>query len=473
MADSISVLQLGDLKVAEVGTERTAEISESVTELNVQLSSRQPSSIIFKVYDPDFKMFNANYFQVRREVSYLGYKYEIASVTISRMPGTPDAVHVRCGSRAVQKLARDKGAFTWNGITAAEFARQKADEFGMQMFIQQSIQVDSITRIQSDERDESTWDVLQRLAADLEYVCFEAYNVLYFTSEDYLLERQPHISVNIGSGEDGADPEDPWYPYAFTVQTNDDDWAGSSLTVKLPRINAQGLRPGMGIQLLRGGAFTGTTPGAGGTFEARVPTRTHMVTDVKWPEGTNEPVSVNARTLKETGDTVADTSVGRGVIPFGSRNLQEGDTGSDVQRLQMALGMPENLQDGVFGKRTLSAVKAWQRENKLGTATTTQISEVDAADRSFFGELSQITTYDVDGIIDADDWGILLAAEPTVRRYTEWANVDMSAYAAAFTNSSTKTGSVSETEDTISPVAGDEVGNTGSDLDPADRKYFF
>ncbi|HCE77154.1 MAG TPA: hypothetical protein DEP04_11055, partial [Dehalococcoidia bacterium] len=81
--------------------------------------------------------------------------------------------------------------------------------------------------------------------------------------------------------------------------------------------------------------------------------------------------------------------------------------------------------------------------------------------------------YDVDGIIDADDWGILLAAEPTVRRYTEWANVDMSAYAAAFTNSSTKTGSVSETEDTISPVAGDEVGNTGSDLDPADRKYFF
>ena len=43
MADSISVLQLGDLKVAEVGTERTAEISESVTELNVQLSSRQPS----------------------------------------------------------------------------------------------------------------------------------------------------------------------------------------------------------------------------------------------------------------------------------------------------------------------------------------------------------------------------------------------------------------------------------------------
>lgn len=461
MADSISVLQLGDLKVAEVGTDREAEISESITELNVQLSSRQPSSIIFKVYDPDFKMFNANYFQVRRELSYLGHKYEIASVTISRMPGTPDAVHVRAGSRAIQKMARDKGAQTWNGITAAEFAKLKAEEFGMQMFIQQSTQVDSITRMQADERDESTWDVLQRLASELEYVCFEAYNVLYFSSEDYLLERQPHINVNIGSGVNAAHPEDAWYPYAFSVQTNDDDWAGSSLTVKLPRINAQGLRPGMGVKLLNGGAFTGTTMGADGTVEARTETRTHMVTDVKWPEGTNEPVSISARTLKETEDTVADSSIGRGVIPFGSRTLQEGDTGGDVKRLQMAIGMSQNLQDGVFGTATKNAVMAWQRRNKLGVEVTTLISDVSPADRSFFGNESQITTYTVDGIIDKDDWVILLAAENSTRRYTAWADVDMSAYASAFQSATTKTGSVSETEDTISAV------------NDADRRWFY
>ena len=448
MVDSLGVLELGELKIAEVGTEREIEITKAITDFRVELSSRQPSSIMFKVFDPDFKMFYANYFQVRRELSFGGYKYEIAEVTLRRTPMAPDTVDIRAGSRVIQKMRRDKGAFTWHGITASEFAKQKAEEFGLQMFIQQSAQAASIVRIQSDERDESTWDVLQRLASDLEYLCFEAYGILYFTSEDYLLERQPHITVNIGSGNLMAKPEEAWYPYAWTIQSNDDDWTGSSLTVKLHRANAKGLRPGMGIVLENAGSFGND--------------RKHMISDVKWPEGTHEPITISARTLKETGDTVADSSVGRGVIPFGSRNLQEGDTGSDVERLQMALGMPENLQDGVFGKRTLSAVKAWQRENKLGTAVTTQVSEVDPADRSFFGSQSQITTYDVDGIIDADDWAILLAADPTTRRYTEWANVDMTAYAEAFANSTTKTGAVLPSD-----------GSSIADVHDADRKYFY
>ena len=129
MTNSIPVLTLGELKIAEVGTEREVEISEAITELRVAMSSRQASFIIFKVFDPNFKMFNANYFQVRRELSYLGHKYEITSVTIARSPGAPDSVHVRAASRAVQKLSRDKGAFSWNNITPAEFAQQKAKEF--------------------------------------------------------------------------------------------------------------------------------------------------------------------------------------------------------------------------------------------------------------------------------------------------------------------------------------------------------
>ena len=164
MVDSLGVLELGELKIAEVGTEREIEITKAITDFRVELSSRQPSSIMFKVFDPDFKMFYANYFQVRRELSFGGYKYEIAEVTLRRTPMAPDTVDSRAGTRDIQKMRRDKGAFTWHGITASEFAKQKAEEFGLQMIIQQSAQADSIVRIQSDERDESTWDVLQRLA---------------------------------------------------------------------------------------------------------------------------------------------------------------------------------------------------------------------------------------------------------------------------------------------------------------------
>jgi peptidoglycan hydrolase-like protein with peptidoglycan-binding domain len=461
--DSIPVLQLGDLRIAEVGTEREIEISEAIVDLKVSLSSRQPTSIMFKVYDHDFRMFNANYFQVRRELSYLGQTYEIAAVTLSRAPAQADTVDIRAGSRAIQRLARDKGAQTWNGITAAEFAKLKAEEFGLQMFIQQSTKVDSITRIQSEERDESTWDILQRLASELEYVCFESYNVLYFTSEDYLLERQPSITINIGSGVHGAAEDDPWYPYAFSVQSNDDDWAGSALSVKLPRKNAQGLRPGMGIRLSKGGSFSGTTPGVDpSTYENIGATRVHMVTDVKWTEGTSEPVQVSARTLKETDDTVADVSVGRGVVPFGSRTLQEGDVGNDVTRLQMAIGMSENQQDGIFGPITKNAVMVWQRQNKLGIATTTKVSDADPADRSFFGELSEITTYDVDGIIDKDDWDILLAAARTLRRHTDFNKVQMSMAAAYWAGLELKVGAVEPSD-----------GSGTSQATDADRKFFF
>ena len=462
MVDSIPILQLGDLKIAEVGTEREIEISEAITDFRVELSSRQPTSIMFKVYDHHFRMFNSNYFQVRRQLSYLGQIYEIAAVTISRNPTSVDTVDIRASSHAIQALARDKGAQTWNGITSAEFAKLKAEEFGLQMFIQQSTKVDSITRIQSEERDESTWDVLQRLAQELEYLCFETYNVLYFTSEDYLLERQPHITVNVHHGDDGPREDDPWFPYSFTIQTNDDDWAGSAVSVKLPRKNAQGLRPGMGLKLFRGGTFTGTTPGFGESFETRIGTRTHMITDIKWKEGTGEPVTVSARTLKETDDTVADTSVGRGVIPFGSRTLRLGDEGNDVRRLQLAIGMSGNLQDGVFGIATDNAVRAWQRRNKLGVATTTKVSEADPADRSFFGEKSEITTYDVDGIIDEDDWAILIVPEATTRRYTEWANVDMSDYAAEWAGLELRTGAVEPSD-----------GSGTAPINDADRKYLY
>jgi peptidoglycan hydrolase-like protein with peptidoglycan-binding domain len=461
--DSIPVLQLGDLKIAEVGTEREVEITEAIVDLKVSLSSRQPTSIMFKVYDHHFRMFNSNYFQIRRELSYLGQSYEIAAVTMSRAPGQADTVDIRAGSRAVQRLARDKGAQTWNGITAAEFAKLKAEEFGLQMFIQQSTKVDSITRIQSEERDESTWDVLGRLASELEYQLFEVYNVLYFTSEDYLLERQPSITVNIGSGVHAANESDPWYPYAFSVQSNDDSWAGSALSMKLPRGNAMGLRPGMGIRLLRGGSFSGTTPGADpDTYENVGATRVHMITDVKWGEGTSEPVSVSARTLTETDDTVADSSVGRGVIPFGSRTLQEGDVGTDVKRLQMAIGLPESEQDGIFGQITKNAVMVWQRKNKLGIATTSKVSDADPADRHFFGELSEITTYDVDGIINTDDWAVLIVAAPTTRRHVEWEKVDMTGFASSWAKLESRVGAVEPSD-----------GSGTSQATDADRKFFF
>lgn len=417
MAEKLENLTLDSLRIAEVGTQREAEITEAIRNLKISLSATSISQIAFDVYDPNFEMLKMNYFQIRRPMSYNGWRYEITAVNLARAPGQYDKVSVVARSEGVQKMLRQKGAWTWDGLSSAEVALQSAKEFGLLPFIQQTPSRDSITRMQSEQTDESTWDVLRRLARDEEYMLFESYGNLYFSSEDYLLERQPFIKINCSNSThkqiqtlNRPDENDPWYPYAFSMTVNDNETMGSMVTFKIGRENGKKLRPGMGLEMTNAGLMSG---------------RRHLITDVGWLEGSNEPVTIKARTIKETKDTVADASSGRGIIPFGSRNLYMGIVdGHDIERLQEYLA-GQNLYsskvDGHFGTVTKAAVEAWQRKNKLGIAVTLDVADLDPSDRSFYGpDQTQITTYEVDGIINTDDWKIILEPPKTVRQFGDY-----------------------------------------------------
>ncbi|MBP95886.1 hypothetical protein CMK18_08025 [Candidatus Poribacteria bacterium] len=468
MTDKLERLTLDDLRIAEVGSKREAEITEAIENLQVSLSASIVSQITFQVYDPNFEMLKNNYFQLRRPISYKGWKYEITACNINRSPGRPDTVRIAARSLAIQKMARDKGARTWgeeNGITSAEMVKQTANEFGLKMFIQQTPSRASITRMQSEQTDESTWDVIRRLAQDEEYMVFEAYGIIYFTSEDYLLERQPYITVNCSSrrndsslapGRDGPDENDPWFPYSFQITANDNETIGSSCVIKLGRENGRKLRPGMGLILTNAGLFSN---------------RKHMITDVEWAEGSNEPVTVKARTIKETKDTVADETLGRGIIPYGSRDLYEGLEGRDVERLQNFLrgsGVYNDVVDGKFEATTTSAVKMWQRQNgdilEGVTKTTAEISELNPSDRAFFGENTIITEYEVDGIIDDDDWELIMTPKDTSRRLIAWGDVSFDDYASMMSDQA------------LSRVAGSVEPNdidSMPSVDDADQKWMY
>lgn len=400
---------LGQLRIGEIGTERTAQVTENVTDLSVDLTSGMSSEMSLTIYDPDFRMFRADYFQIRRPVTYKGQSYEIAQASVQRHPNGPDMVNCLCRSAPIQRMCRDKGAENWN-TSAAGFAKQMAEKFGLQAFIQSTPDRINITRQSGDNADESSWDVLQRLASDLEYIVFESYGVLYFSSEEFLVERQPGIVVDVEAPE-----EDPWFPYGWSFTTSDDDWRGSEATVLLPRDNGKKLRPGMTVAFKNVGKFgpSETTHPEDtqnlATLAKAGTTRKYLITGVNWVEGNEQPIQIKARTLVETDDTVADSSVGLGVIQYGSRELCKGTNGTDVKRLQMAVGLSEKDQDGVFGPITESYVKTWQQRNKLGVRTVTLIGDLDPADRSFFGDRSEFVTYIGDGCINADDWAVLLA----------------------------------------------------------------
>jgi len=394
-----------DFLISATDSDRQVEINESIMNMACDLTMDMTTQMSLDVYDPNFKMFKNNYFQIRRPCSYAGYPYEIAAVEIVRNPSQQDTVKITCRSQVVQKLKREKGQRTWIGISASTFAKQVAEEHDLQYFIQTSDNKDSITRQQSDSIDENTWQVLSRLAGELDYVFFESYGMLFFTSMEFLMERQPGIQCDLESIAE----DDPWFLHSVSFRASDDSMAGTSCSFQVGRTNGQTLRPGFNVQFKNAGIFSD---------------RKYLITSVTWPVGTNQPVGVQARTLVETEDTVADgfgassgagASLGLGVIPWGSRDLMRGMRGTDVKRLQLEVGVPSYDHDGIFGPQTEGYVKNWQSVNELGTRTVTNVSDVDPADRHFFGATTEIVTWVGDGIIDADDWIALTNVPLTYR----------------------------------------------------------
>ncbi|MBT6198996.1 MAG: hypothetical protein HOI21_00485 [Bacteroidetes Order II. Incertae sedis bacterium] len=389
---------LDNFLISATDSDRQIEINESIMNMACDLSMDLTTQLELEIYDPSFLMFKNNYFQIRRPCSYVGYEYEIAAVSIKRDPNQQDSVSVTCRSQVIQKLKREKGQKTWTGISASTFAKQIAEEHGLQYFIQTSNEKTSITRQQSEDVDESTWQVLARLAGDLDYLLFESYGMLFFTSEEFLMERQPGIECDLESKAE----DDPWFLHSAAFRASDDARAGVTVSFQVGRTNGQRLRPGFNVSFKNAGIFG---------------EKKYLISSVTWSVGTNQPVAVQARTLAETEDTVADATVGLGVIPWGSRNLSKGMTGTDVKRLQREIGMPDYSRDGVFGTMTEGYVKNWQSVNELGTRTVTSVGDIDPADRHFFGgsTTGEIVTWVGDGIIDQDDWNFLNAAPLTYR----------------------------------------------------------
>ena len=56
MTDRLEELSLDDLSIAEVGTQRTVEITEAIRNLKVSLSATMVSQVTFDVFDANFEM---------------------------------------------------------------------------------------------------------------------------------------------------------------------------------------------------------------------------------------------------------------------------------------------------------------------------------------------------------------------------------------------------------------------------------
>jgi len=178
------ILQITDLYGASAEDFKNNLISVSVSygmDLNPEIS--------IEVIDEDYKMFDSNYFVIRRDIMYRGRRYEIAEVSAKPGPGGSPSVVVKARNKALQQMRRDKLPNSVSGSSGYEYAGNAAKKFGLQFVGQQSAKTKSTFKARTGDGEESVWDVLTRTAGDNQFVVFEVDGVLVYASQEWLLYK--------------------------------------------------------------------------------------------------------------------------------------------------------------------------------------------------------------------------------------------------------------------------------------------
>ena len=323
-----NLITIDSLTVGEIG-ERNVEIRDSVTNLNYEVSASLVSEITFVVHDPEFRMNNNNYFMIGRRVVFNGIEFEIAAVKLNH--GSTDRTDVTARSRPMQRMRREKGSANFGAISPTAFASTTAERFGMNFFGQQSPIDGNIQRVQDENNDESTFDVLSRLASDLKFRFFEARNTLFFATEEFIVNSQPALEVNVPS-----ETTDTLYASDLKLRKSvDADTAATFQASFLKTDTTTQLFPGMSVRFNNVNGFDGV----------------FMIDRVGFDLFPNTFVSV-------AGTDVVDQEE----IACSRNTFAIGSSGECVKRIQMAVGAKV---DGIFGRRTEAAVRDLQLQYAL------------------------------------------------------------------------------------------------------------
>jgi hypothetical protein len=394
------------LFIGEIGDENVL-VRESILSLQFDLAATMVSEIQFEVYDPGFKMLNSNFFMIGRRVAFVlpetitlqesdgedvtvsiqTVEFEIAAIAASH--GTSDTVTVTARSRPMQQMRREKGQRSYGRISPTAFASAAAARFGLKFFGESTPVDGNIIREQHEQKDESTFDVLSRLAREAEFMFFEANGIMYFASEEFIIARQPSMEINVPSAN-----TDPFFASSLTVRRSTDS-RNSAATLQASLIkNTSSITvfPGVGVTIKGLDNFDKKFMVDRVSFDT---TKTGFVaisgtcpedSDDMGCEQTTFALGSSGECVKRIQKAVSAAYAGRTTInvPYSADEIYVAQqNGIDLRGLTYVKTVKYSLPvDGKFGPKTEIAVRSFQTLNGLP----------------------------VDGIIDADDWLMIKAS---------------------------------------------------------------
>jgi len=327
----------GKISIGSLSDGIMTNIDHSIISVNVDYTMNAASQLSFdvietmntdysritpaeKTYPRVLEFAKNNYFQIGRDVIYetttlneIGITnssetklikqqqlYEIASVTFAQGPGASPVWQVKCFTKAIQQMKRDRKPGTVKG-TGSAFVKNAAIKYGLKPFVEETSKKPTITKASGDKQADSLWDVLERLAGDAKFVLYEVDGFLVFCSEKYLLHKwgidsgdtvrfwnkkknafQTKATKYIPLQYPAVGKGTPGYFFAMSYPTinvsqNDPRYGDGSIVVD--RQNGTQIRPGMT-------AYVGDVPSLNGYY---------LIESVSFSDRTPDPITVNFR----------------------------------------------------------------------------------------------------------------------------------------------------------------------------------
>ena len=323
-------LQIGNLSKSIM-----TNILDSVLDCRVNYSMDMVTELDLNIFDTGFLFGKNNYFAVTTDVlyttksidssefnpdgsskvRYLTLKLEIAEVSVSQGQGFNPIWNIKCRTKAIQQMKRDKNPSAVSSSSGTEFARAAAKKYGLKFIGEETTKSAKINKASGTAAADSLWNVLQNLASSAKFKIFEADGTLYFASMKWLLHKWGTTQVVLNSekinsktgkkeikqvkrkfiplvpGKAGKDFELLSLP---EMRKSDNDPLEAQGSATIARTNGTSLRPGMTVFIDGIPMFTGY----------------YLISSVDFEELTPNPVSISFMTPERDPKDIVQLPIG-------------------------------------------------------------------------------------------------------------------------------------------------------------------
>ena len=309
-------------------------ILDSVLDARVNYSMDMVTELDVNIFDTGFQFGANNYFRVTNDVYYttksissfeqvedgvsIRYKtlaMEIAEVRVSQSQGFNPIWNIKCRTKAVQQMKRDKNPGAISSSSGTAFVRAAAKKYGLEFVGEETSKSVKINKASGKNAADSLWTVLGNLANEAKFKLFEADGTLYFASMKWLLHKWGTKSIVVSvekkntktgqkekkavvrkfiplvPGKVGKDFELMSLP---EMHKSDNDPLESDGSAVIARMNGTSLRPGMTV-------FVDGIPSFVGYY---------LIQSVDYEELSPNPVSISFMTPERDPKDVVPLPVG-------------------------------------------------------------------------------------------------------------------------------------------------------------------